>query len=232
MTAADWAYARAKEVLLYLLLHRSATRGEIALEFWPDASLAEVRSRFSAILTHTRKALGRDVDWIPFADGRYTFNRTGAYWFDVEVFAAELKAAHQHLRQTPRQVPAAIACLESAVALYQGDFAADLKEGQWQQGKREALRQALADALLLLGRLQVEAERYDLAANVYRQVLTHDPYVEEAHRELLRCLARPGAPALALRQYETLERVLAELDVLPSPESLALAERLRRGERI
>lgn len=136
------------------------------------------------------------------------------------------------MRHTPRQLPEAISCLESAIALYQGDLAADLLEGQWQQNKREQLQQMFTDALLTLGRLHVETEHHEQAAATYRRALAHDRYLEEAHRELMRCLARQGEPALALRQYETLERVLAELDVSPSPETKALVARVRRGERI
>jgi DNA-binding SARP family transcriptional activator len=94
------------------------------------------------------------------------------------------------------------------------------------------LRQAFANALLTLGRLHVEAERYELAVDLYRRAVTHDRYLEEAHRELIRCLAHQSEPALALRQYETLEHILAELDVSPSPETEALVARLRRGERV
>jgi hypothetical protein len=48
----------------------------------------------------------------------------------------------------------------------------------------------------------------------------------------MRCLARQGEPALALRQYKSLMGVLHELDATPAPETEALAVRLRRGKWI
>jgi DNA-binding SARP family transcriptional activator len=232
LTAADWVYARAKDLLLYLLIHPGATREQIGLEFWPDASTEQVRSRFSAVLTHARKALGRDHDWITCEAGRYVLNQTAGCWFDVELFEAKLRAAHKHLRREPRQVTEAIACLEAAIDLYQGEFAADLVEGQWQQSKGAQLRQAFEDALLTLGEFHFEAERYEQAAETYRRALAHDRYLEAAHRELMRSLARQGEHGLALQQYEIVLRTLQELEAPPSSETRVLAERLRRGEPI
>jgi predicted ATPase/DNA-binding SARP family transcriptional activator len=232
LTAADWVYARAKELLLYLLIYPRTTREQIGLEFWPDASTEQVRSRFSAVLTHARKALGRDHDWITCEAGRYVLNHTADRWFDVEVFEAKLRAAHKHLRCEPRQVTEAIACLEAAIDLYQGEFAADLVEGEWQQHKRTQLRQAFEDALLTLGGFHFEAGRYEQAAKTYRHALAYDCYLEAAHRELMRSLARQGEHGLALQQYETLVHTLQELEAPPSTETRVLAERLRRGERI
>jgi DNA-binding SARP family transcriptional activator len=232
LTAADWVYARAKELLLYLLIHPSATREQIGLEFWPDASTEQVRSRFSAVLTHVRKALGRDHDWITCEAGRYVLHHTAGRWFDVELFETKLCAAHKHLRREPRQVTEAIACLEAAIDLYRGEFAADLIEGQWQQSKRTQLRQTFEDALLLLGGFHFEAGRYEQAAETYRRALAHDCYLEAAHRALMRSLARQGEHGLALQQYEILVRTLQELEAPPSTETRVLAERLRRGERV
>jgi non-specific serine/threonine protein kinase len=54
LTGSDWTYARARELALYLLTPPGATREQIALEFWPEASAAQVRSRFSAVLARAR----------------------------------------------------------------------------------------------------------------------------------------------------------------------------------
>jgi DNA-binding SARP family transcriptional activator len=88
------------------------------------------------------------------------------------------------------------------------------------------------EALLALGGLHFEAERYPQAIATYQQALAKDPYLEEAHHELIRCYARISKRSQALRQYETLTAALAELNATPSSETQVLVECLRLGEQI
>jgi DNA-binding SARP family transcriptional activator len=231
LTSAEWTYAKARELFFYLLCRPSSTREQIGLDFWPDASAEQVRKRFSAALAHARNALGREDDWILLNDGRYRIDPARTYWFDVDVFEAKLHAADQH-RQNGAPRMQVIALLTEAIHLYQGDFAEEFVEGQWHHGRRSTLARAYLDALLTLGELHFEAEHYALAIAVYQQALAKDPYLEEAHHELIRCFARTGKRSQALRQFETLTSVLAELNATPSLETQALIEHLRMGEQI
>ncbi len=229
LTSADWTYAKARELIFYLLHRPNATREQIGLEFWPDASAEQVRKRLSAALAHARNALGREQEWITLTDSHYRIDPARAYWFDVEIFEARLQAA-KRLLQNGGARQQAIPLLDDAISLYQGDFAEEFLEGEWHQPRREALRQAYLEALLTVGELQAECERYDQAIVTYQRALAKDPYLEEAHHELIRCYARLNKRSLALRQYDSLKTALAELGATPSPETQALIERLRRGE--
>jgi DNA-binding SARP family transcriptional activator len=74
---------------------------------------------------------------------------------------------------------------------------------------------------------------YAQAAAAYKQVIEHDNYVEAAHRELMRCYARLGEQAQALRHYQELVELMHdELASPPAAETSALFERLRRGEEV
>lgn len=229
LTSADWTYAKARELVLYLLCHPDATREEIAVEFWPDATTEQVRQRFSAALTHARSALGRDVDWVILSGRRYRFNREQPYWFDVDVFEAGLREARRLLR-TGTQDERATGMLEKAVNLYQNEFAPDVLDGEWHVARREALRYDYLEALLALGRLHAKAGRDEQAITWWKTAIAKDPYLEDARLEVIRAYARLGQRRQALGQYETLKKVLAELNVLPSAETTALIERLLRGE--
>lgn len=67
-----------------------------------------------------------------------------------------------------------------------------------------------------------------LALEFAMRLLALDPWREEAHRQMMRLLARSGQRSAALAQYETCRRLLAqELGVEPSPETTALYERIR-----
>ncbi len=84
-----------------------------------------------------------------------------------------------------------------------------------------------------LGQLFFAREDYIRAAETYRRAIEKDEVLEAAHRELMRCYARSGERGQALRHYQTLTRIMRdELGSPPAPESVALYERLRRGETV
>ena len=72
-----------------------------------------------------------------------------------------------------------------------------------------------------------------LLCAMLRRALAQDDLSEVAHRELIRCYARMGEHGQALRHYQELvELMQRELDAAPDRETVALYERLRRGEEI
>jgi DNA-binding SARP family transcriptional activator len=61
-------------------------------------------------------------------------------------------------------------------------------------------------------------------------MLESDPCREDAHRLIMSCHAGLGHTYQAFQQYESCRRVLrAALDTEPSPETVALYERIRDG---
>ena len=99
--------------------------------------------------------------------------------------------------------------------------------------RQEELRRAYQDALLLLGELLFAQDRHAEAADVYRKAIAHDRYLEEAHRELMRCQAALGERGRAIRHYEGLvEMLYDELGAAPAPETSALHDRVRAGEEV
>jgi predicted ATPase/DNA-binding SARP family transcriptional activator len=231
LTSADWTYAKARELIFYLLTHPNATREQIGLDFWPDASAEQVRKRFSAALAHARSALGRDQEWILQQQGRYQINPERAYWYDVELFEAKAQRAAQLLQDSaPREQ--IIELLEESIKFYQGDFVEEFVEGEWHQARRAVLLRAYLDALLALGSLHFQAERYAQTMILCQRALAKDPYLEEAHYALIRCYARMHKRSLALRQYETLVAALGELNATPSPETQQLIEQVRLGDSL
>jgi DNA-binding SARP family transcriptional activator len=223
----NWSYARVKELLFYLVTHPARTRAQIGLALWPDASPTQLRNSFSTALYHLRRALG-NPEWIVFEEEQYRFNRALNYRFDVEAF--ELNLIQAGNARTPQT---AIALLEEAINLYQGDFVEDYLEGEWFLLRREDLRRKYLDALIDLGRLRFQQADFVRAAGMYRRAIEKDEMLEEAHRELMRCYARLGERGQALRHYQTLEQIMQdELGSPPASESIALYQQLKRGEEI
>ena len=224
-----WPFAKVKELLFYFIAQPPRTKAQLGLALWPDASPAQLRNSLSTTLYHLRRALGHP-DWIIFAHDEYQFNRTRAYWFDVDVFETHLAQAIRVQDSAPER---ATVLLQTALDLYQGDFVEDLLEGEWFLLRREELRRKYLDALLQLGLLYFARADYARAAEMYRRVIDKDDVLEAAHRELMRCYARSGERGQALRHYQVLARIMQdELGSPPAPESVALYERLKRGEDV
>lgn len=227
LTSADWTYAKPRELMYFLLAYPTRTKEQIGVALWPDASPTQLRSAIHSALHRLRRALGQH-DCVLVEDELYAFNRNISYWYDVEVFEAHLEAsARLHGELSPQ----AIHHLEAAVGLYKGDFLEGVAgAAEWVFLKREALRQSFIAALLTLGQVFFAQRRYDRAAETYRRAIGVDSYLEEAHRELMRCYVRQGERSQAIRHYRHLVDILnQELHVLPAPETTSLYERLIGG---
>lgn len=224
ITPRDWRYVKAHELLYFLLCEGPATKGQIGLALWPNATPAQLRSQFHRSLHHLRQALG-GAAWIPLHDGRYAFNRSLDYWFDVEAFET-------HIKDLTPNTPSPQSLVPTLQSLYRGDFLADLDVGEWATPHRERLRRLYLDALIRAGTALLEAGDHTQAAAAFETAIAHDAYLEAAHRGLMVALARRGEQAQAIDHYARLVQLLRdELDAAPSHETLDLYLRLRRGER-
>jgi len=228
----DWTYAKSKELLFFLLTRGPASKSQIGLDLWPDASPAQLRASFHSALRHLRQALVRP-EWIVYATGEYSINGDRPLDYDVRSFEEHLRQAQATIRAAslPAGHSGAIAHLEAAVALWRGDFLADTAAGDWAVFEREALRRAFFDGLLQLADLRFADAHYPAAAAAYRQALQLDGYLELAHRGLMRCYARQGEAGQAVRHYQALRQLLRqELSAAPSSETTLLYDRIRRGD--
>jgi two-component SAPR family response regulator len=223
----DWIQ-KSRELLYYLLSHpEGKTKEQIGLALWPEASASQLRSSFHDTVFRLRRALG-GKEWVIFEKRRYAFDRSLDYSYDVEEFEKHLSDARRLRPEVPDQ---AILHLEEAAGLYAGDFLEDVAHSEWVLERQDELRRSYGESLLLLGELLGAAGRHAEAADVYRKAISHDRFLEEAHRGLMRSLVAVGEPGGALRHYEELARMLQEhLGSSPSNETIALYESLRSGE--
>jgi DNA-binding SARP family transcriptional activator len=221
IASAEFGYAKPRELLCFLLDRRDATKDQIGAALWPWAAPGGLRSSFHTCLHHVRSALG--ADRVIFADGRYAFNRALPYEYDVESF--EMLLGRARTGSNPADD------LQRAIALYHGDYLADLPGEMWIDERRRQLRRSFERALSDLGQLLARAARHAEAIDVLHRAVEHDPLMEAAHRELMRCYAASGERGAALRQYGTLTALLREeLGAAPTPETAALNARIRRGD--
>lgn len=152
LVAADWTFARPKELLFYLVAHPPQTKEQFGAIFWPDALPTQLRQSFRTTLYHLRQALGRR-EWVLFEKGRYGFNRDLDYWYDVERFESLLQEAERLGESASGR---AVQLLRGATDLYRGPFVADVTVDEWATLQRQELERKYVRALLSLGRLLLE----------------------------------------------------------------------------
>ena len=219
--AADWGYAKPRELLFLLATSPPMTREQLGAALWPDLARQQLGNALHTALRGLRRALG-DPGWVLYADGRYVFNSSRQHDCDVKTFEQALAAARR-----ARPPAAALPDLQRAVAAYGGDFLAGMAAGEWALTRRDELRRSFESALLATGRLHATAGRYQPAAAAFRRAAAHEPLNENAHRELMDCWARLGETARAVRHYEELAALLQDqVGVPPAAETTALYRRL------
>jgi DNA-binding SARP family transcriptional activator len=223
--AIEWAYARPRELFLYLLSHpEGRTREQIGVVFWPEASAAQVKNSFHVTLHHLRRSLG-GADCVLFEDERYRISPAMDVRFDVRTFEDGVAAA---LRRARSDEP--LDALRDALTLYRGHFLSAAGAGDWHLEIHDRLVRLAIDGHVALGGMLVGREEWREAAGVYERLLRIDDLNEEAARGLMLCLARTGQRARALQQYERfVDRLREEIGAEPEPDSTRLAESIRLG---
>jgi DNA-binding SARP family transcriptional activator len=221
LTAADWGYAKPRELLFLLITSPPLTREQLGTALWPELDRKQLGNALHTALRELRRALG-DPEWVVYSAGRYSFNRSRPHDCDVDTFEAALAVASR-----ARPAAAALPDLQRAAAVYGGDFLAGMTVGEWAHARRDELRRRFESALLAAGRLHAAAGRHQAAVTAFRRAIEHEPLNESAHRELMNSWEQLGETARAVRHYEELADLLREqVGVPPAAETTALYERL------
>jgi predicted ATPase/DNA-binding SARP family transcriptional activator len=221
LTAADWGYAKPRELLFLLITSPPLTREQVGAALWPDLARRQLGNALHTALRELRRALG-DPEWVIYSGGKYAFNRVREHDCDVDTFEEALAAASR-----ARPAGAALPDLQRAIAAYGGDFLAGVNAGEWAHTRRDELRRRFESALFAAGRLQAAAGRYQAAVTAFRRAIEHEPLNESAHRELMTCWERLGENARAARHYEELVTLLRDqVGVPPAAETTELYRRL------
>jgi len=92
LTAADWGYAKPRELMFLLVSSPPMTKDQIAAALWPDLSRQQLGNALHTALRELRRAVG-DPGWVIYANGHYRFDRVRPHECDVTEFEDALLAA-------------------------------------------------------------------------------------------------------------------------------------------
>jgi DNA-binding SARP family transcriptional activator len=215
----DWGTEKAKALLAYLLWKGpgGASREEVSTALWPGRPAEETANVFHVTLHRLRRALepdmhhGRDWSYILYEGGRYHFDFQATHWLDVTAFQALISQGTSE-------------ALREAVALYRGAY---LEDADWAlppevEWERRVMERLYEDALRRLA-----AQATGREAELYlEKLLVVEPADEAAQSALVTSFLVRGRRDLARRQVKRWREVLADLDMAPSPEQIALWEKV------
>lgn len=227
----DLPTRKAEALLIYLVCHeRPFSREQLADLLWDDRAQEQGLANLRSILSSLRRLL---KPYLLITRQTVAFNHDSDYWLDTAAFAEAVGAWRLEAGEF---LGSSLESLEKAVSLYAGDFLAGfyLRESrgfeEWAMLERERWQRQTILVIHALAAHHLRQGQFYLAARMARRLLQLDDLSETACRMLMLALARNGELSAALAQYqEYRRRLVEELGVLPSPETDALTDRIRRA---
>ncbi len=193
-------------LLAYLAHHLRRTHGreELMGLIWSEGDYYAVSNRFRQALWALRRQLeppGTEPGSAILAD-KYTV-RLNPRTVQTDVHAFENALAHaSKLVLAKEKLPH----LKQAVDLYRGEFLPSFYE-EWVEDERQRLAYHYGTALDALSAAYEQTGETGAAIDCAQRVIALDPYAETAHCRLIRLLLAGRHYALAVQQFETLEKV-------------------------
>ncbi|MBA2680939.1 MAG: hypothetical protein H0U76_21405 [Ktedonobacteraceae bacterium] len=229
---AEWGGSNYPRLLLKALLccpGRQARREALLEMLWPETDPEQAAHYLNTATTKLRKVLqpvkGQASLLLTEDDCRlYRLEGQHLLWVDADAALTLLKEAERIGRRSPH----AVALLEEAVtSLSQGAFLED-EEGLWLYGRRTLLAEALYNGRRWVAEAYAEHGSIGQAELHWRALLATDPTDEEVLRQALEQFHRHGMAQKAWRLYHQVVEQAAEDGLDLTPETEALAQRLRQ----
>jgi DNA-binding SARP family transcriptional activator len=211
-----------RRLLGRLVLARGAvvSSDELAEDLWGDAQPASPRDQLAVLVSRLRSAL--PGGGVPRRDAGYAL---AVDWSDLDALAERRQEAVR--RAADQQWAAAAEAARAALALLRGCVLPELADTSWVVTEQQAVDRSAQQVRLVLARAELAVGDPRLAADVAREALAASPYDEVALRLHLDACLAAHSPALGLATYTAARsRLVEDLGVDPSPETLAAYDRL------
>lgn len=218
--------ARVRQLLTYLAVHPPMARDVVIAALWPDLDRRAGRRNLRVTLTHLNRALGPASAWGIVGEGDLlALSDPPAAHVDVRDFNRLLSRARAEA--TAGQLRAELDALEHALAFVTGPPLLDVRDDDWAVDIARALTTDAVRAALRAAQLRHAEGDHDRAEAHARLALSLEPWSEPAFRLLAASQAALGDRIAALRTIDACRARLAEIGVVPEPETQQLDRRLR-----
>lgn len=202
-----WLDQRTGQLLKYLVTKRGrpVSVDEIGESIWPGsdyAIAASVRYYIHALRRMIEPQRGRREPsaFVVSSTGSYRLNLDRVE-LDVDEFETHITTGLAAAQADPE---AAAAEIERGLAVYRGEFLADVPYAEWAIGERDRLHDLACTGLRSLAEIRLERCLIDGAARCLERLATLQPYDEDVHRQLMELDIMQGHRSDAVRRYAVL----------------------------
>lgn len=239
--AARFAVDNALLLLAYLALDpaKAHRREELAAMFYTDSTEKQASQNLRQTLKRLRQTIKDDDDlnaYLLSTIQTLQFNAASSTWLDVSEFKALITATQQHRHRRLEACRDCMAQLAQAVALYRGDLLEgigrrdDTPLVDWLETTRDNLQRQVVNALHALARYYLARRQFAETEQCTTRLLHFDALDEEALRLQMHTLVLRGERNQALKRYRQFRNKLqAELDLEPAPETVKMARAIQAG---
>jgi DNA-binding SARP family transcriptional activator len=202
-----WLDQRTGQLLKYLVAerHRAVTVDEIGEGIWPGSEYAvgtSVRYYIHALRRRLEPQRGaRETSAFIVAGGGTYQLKLDHVWLDADAFEGHMTAGLAAAVADPQVAASEI---ERGLAMYRGDFLADLPYAEWALTERHRLHDLACIGLRRLADIHLRRRLLDSAARCLERLATMQPFDEDVHRKLMELDIIRGRRSDAVRRYETL----------------------------
>jgi DNA-binding SARP family transcriptional activator/predicted ATPase len=237
--AGNGLWSKGQALLAYLAMEsdQSHRRDMLAGLLWPEKPNETALINLRQLLHQCQKVIPCLSQVLKITPTSLHWTHSEYAWTDSFEFNQILQTNAQHDHTSLLTCRPCLDRLNSAAALYRGDFLEDLKFSgsqlfeDWALLKREDYRRRFVSTLSDLTEIYLSVQAYDLAEQAARKQICLDPYREIAHRQIMRILNHSGQRHAAIKYYEQLAILLeTDLGVQPETETRVLSERISQED--
>lgn len=225
-----WRRERVRELLAYLVVHRTTTREAVVDALWPDLDAEAGANNLRANLSHLLTVLQperapKEPSYFVNQQGR-ALVLTGVDHLEVDVWQLEDDLAEAEAAEDAGLPSLALAAYQRAVEHWRGPLLADSRPA-WAEPESERLRRRFVDAANRAAELALAAGQPKVAADLADRVLALDPWSERAYRALATSQLDRGDRSAARATLTRARAMLDDLGVEPESATQMLERRLR-----
>jgi LuxR family transcriptional regulator, maltose regulon positive regulatory protein len=226
--ATDWRRERVRSLLAYLVLHRTASREQVADALWPELDADGQSRNLRVTLTYVLRVLEpergqRDASFFIRSHGKNISLHAGG-WLDVDLWEFDEACAEAEEADRRHAPVSVLTHALRAVELWRGE-PAELASEPWASSQIEQRRLRFAAVATRAGELLLAQGGAGRARALAERALAVDPWLEATHRLVVACHRAAGDTAAARRALGRFREAIAELGLDPD-ETTLMVERL------